>query len=143
MPQTAIIYARSANDDGHQSLSTQISACHAYADQNGLSVKDILSDATVSGLSSANRPGLSKLFQRISEGDVETVLCTSRDRLTRDPKEAEEVLDRLTKLGVSLQTVASNVLRSAVPADSGHAFDMRRARRASQPLKLPVISPRT
>lgn len=115
MPQTAIVYARSANDDGHRSLNTQISACCAYADRNGLSVRDILSDATVSGLSSTNRPGLSKLFQRISERDVETVLCTSLDRLTRDPKEAEEVLDRLTRSGVRLQTVASSVLRSAEP----------------------------
>ena len=143
MPQTAIIYARSANDDGHRSLNTQISACGAYADQNGLLVKDILSEAKVSGLSSTNRPGLSELFQRVGNGEVDTVLCTSIDRLARDQKEAEEVLDRLTKLGVSLQTVTSNVLRSAVPADSGSAFDIRRTRRTSKPLKLPVISPRT
>ncbi|MEO1026542.1 MAG: recombinase family protein [Pseudomonadota bacterium] len=143
MPQIAIIYARSANDDGHRSLSTQIVACNAHADQNGLSVKDILSKAKVSGLSSTNRPGLSELFQRVGNGDIDTVLCTSLDRLARDPKEAEDVLDRLTRSGVTLQTLGTGFFQVQGFADSGHAFDMRRARRASQPLKAPVISPRT
>ncbi|WP_434054458.1 MAG: recombinase family protein [Roseibium sp.] len=143
MPQTAIIYARSANDDGHRFLSTQIGACNAHADQNGLSVRDILSEAKVSGLFSANRLGLSELFQRIGNGDIDTVICTSLDRLARDQKEAKEVLDRLTRSGVTLQSLGTSFLRSAGFADSVHALDIRSARRASKSLKVPVISPRT
>ena len=77
----AIIYARVSSSGQKSDLEKQIQYLTQYCSAKGYRVIDILSDVA-SGLK-ASRRGLLKLFDYIVNRQVDVVVVTYRDRLTR------------------------------------------------------------
>ncbi len=77
----AVIYARVSSLNQKSGLERQIQYLTQYCTAKGYKVVDILSDVA-SGLK-ANRRGLLKLFNYVSNKQVDVVVVTYRDRLTR------------------------------------------------------------
>jgi len=77
----AIIYARVSSSDQKSDLERQIQYLTQYCSAKGYKVIDVLSDIA-SGLKT-NRRGLQKLFNYIVNKQVDVVVVTYKDRLTR------------------------------------------------------------
>ncbi len=91
-----VIYARKSTDEkGKQSASIedQIIKCEEYAIRNGLDVlKEPLIEkrsAKISGL----RPIFTKMLEDIQTNKYDSILCWHPDRLSRNMKEAGEIID--------------------------------------------------
>lgn len=82
--QRAVIYARVSTDDAEQatSIPNQIEACRREAKRSGLQVIVELSD-TKSG-KSFDRPGWKQLERLIHGRQIDVILCTARDRISRN-----------------------------------------------------------
>lgn len=156
MPQRLnCIYARlSREDDRHpgtveEKLAAQVASCQRLADQHGLTVRpeDIIVE-TASGGSLAKRPGIRSLIQRAQAGEIETILCTFADRLSRlegrDQYEFEEALSDgnvtvitstgVTKYGHEEERLPRDVLAAAA-AYERRAFGRRLKERNKQKLE--------
>jgi excisionase family DNA binding protein len=77
----AIIYARVSSADQKSDLERQIEYLTQYCSSKGYKVVDVLSDVA-SGLRT-DRNGLLKLFNNVINRQVDVVVATYRDRLTR------------------------------------------------------------
>jgi excisionase family DNA binding protein len=77
----AVIYARVSSADQRSDLERQIEYLTQYCSSRGYRVIDILSDVA-SGLKT-DRRGLQKLFDYVVSRQVDVVVVTFRDRLTR------------------------------------------------------------
>ena len=77
----AIIYARVSFSDQKGDLNRQIEYLSQYCSAKGYKVVEVLSDVA-SGLKT-NRRGLMKLFNHVVNKEVDVVVVTYRDRLTR------------------------------------------------------------
>jgi putative resolvase len=79
----AVIYARvsSGKQKEQGDLDRQVDLLKKYADERGYVIVDIITDVG-SGLKEERR-GLKKLMRMVTEGRVDAVLITYRDRLTR------------------------------------------------------------
>ncbi len=77
----AIIYARVSSTDQKSDLERQVQYLTEYCAAKGYKVVDVLSDVA-SGLKT-NRKGLLKLFKYVVNRQVDVVVVTYRDRLTR------------------------------------------------------------
>jgi len=77
----AVIYARVSSSDQKTDLERQIQYLTQYCAAKGYKIVDVISDIA-SGLKT-NRKGLLKLFNYIINRQVDVVVVTYRDRLTR------------------------------------------------------------
>ena len=77
----AIVYARVSSSDQKKDLERQIEHLTQYCSAKGYKVIDVLSDVA-SGLKT-NRKGLLKLFNYVVNRQVDVVVVTYKDRLTR------------------------------------------------------------
>jgi putative resolvase len=77
----AVIYARVSSSDQESDLERQIQYLTQYCASKGYRVVDVLSDVA-SGLKT-DRRGLLKLFDYVINRQVDVVVVTYRDRLTR------------------------------------------------------------
>jgi putative resolvase len=77
----AVIYARVSSSDQKSDLERQIQYLTQYCSTKGYRVVDVLSDVA-SGLKT-NRRGLLELFNYIVNKQVDVVIVTYKDRLTR------------------------------------------------------------
>jgi len=97
----AVIYARVSSSDQKSDLERQIEYLTQYCTAKGYKVIDILSDIA-SGLKT-NRRGLLKLFNYVINKQVDIVVITYRDRLTRFGFEYLEYFFR--QYGVKIEVV--------------------------------------
>jgi len=97
----AIIYARVSSSDQRKDLKRQIEYLTQYCTAKGYKVVDILSDVA-SGLKT-NRRGLMKLFNYVVNKQVDVVIVTCKDRLTRFGFEYLEYFFR--QYGVRIEVV--------------------------------------
>ncbi|MCC6046598.1 MAG: IS607 family transposase [Desulfurococcaceae archaeon] len=77
----AVIYARVSSSDQRSDLERQVQYLTQYCSSKGYRVVDVLSDVA-SGLKT-DRKGLLKLFNYVVNRQVDIVVITYRDRLTR------------------------------------------------------------
>ena len=77
----AVIYARVSASDQRTDLERQVQHLREYCAARGYMVVETLTDIT-SGLNE-KRHGLNKLFQLVNRGEVDVVVITYKDRLTR------------------------------------------------------------
>jgi len=77
----AIVYARVSSSDQKSDLERQVEYLTQYCSSKGYRVLDVLSDVA-SGLKT-DRKGLLKLFDYVVNRQVDVVVVTYRDRLTR------------------------------------------------------------
>jgi len=77
----AVIYARVSSADQKEDLERQIEVLRKFAEKEGLEVLEIITDIA-SGLN-GKREGLKRLFELVKNREIEKVLITYKDRLTR------------------------------------------------------------
>jgi len=77
----AVIYARVSSSDQKRELERQIQYLTQYCSTKGYRVVDTLSD--VASSIEANRRGLLKLFDYVINKQVDAIIVTYKDRLTR------------------------------------------------------------
>ena len=74
----------------------------------GAELVDVIVDAGESA-KSLNRPGMARLLSLVDAGAVDTVIIAKVDRLIRSGKDLAELLERFTRRGVSLVSVAESL----------------------------------
>ncbi len=69
---------------------------------------DVIVDAGESA-KSLNRPGMARLLSLVDAGAVDTIIIAKLDRLTRSVRDLAVLLERFTRRGVSLVSVAESL----------------------------------
>ncbi|MGW7246302.1 recombinase family protein [Streptomyces decoyicus] len=107
----AAIYVRISQDRGGAGLgiARQEEDCRALCARKGWDVVDVYPDNDVSAYSGAPRPKWQELLADINEGIVNAVVCWHVDRLTRSPRELEDVIDLADRHGLELATVSGEI----------------------------------
>jgi len=77
----AVVYARVSSSDQREDLERQVKYLLEYCASKGYKIVEVLTDVA-SGLKT-DRKGLRKLFDLVTSKQVEVVVVTYRDRLTR------------------------------------------------------------
>jgi len=105
----AVIYARVSSSDQKSDLERQIQYLTQYCSAKGYRVVEILSDVA-SGLKT-NRRGLLKLFNYVVNKQVDVVVVTYKDRLTRFGFEYLEYFFK--QYGVKIEVVYGEETKNA------------------------------
>lgn len=109
----AVIYTRLSLADvlpdgtlDHEAVDRQERACRKLARARGWSVVEVVTDndRSASRYSRKSRPGWADVLGRIERGEVGVVLAQHLDRITRQPKEVEHLIDLVEETGVILAT---------------------------------------
>jgi DNA invertase Pin-like site-specific DNA recombinase len=90
------------------SLDVQNEKVRAMAVVHGAELSEVIVDAGESA-KSLTRPGMARLLKLVDTGVVDTVIIAKLDRLTRGVKDLAELLERFTRRGVSLVSVAESL----------------------------------
>jgi site-specific DNA recombinase len=104
-------YVRVSTDkqsDRGVSLEAQAEKIRAMAVVHGAELIDIIVDGGESA-KSLNRPGMARLLSLVDAGEVQTVIIAKLDRLTRSVKDLCTLLERFTRRGVALVSVAESL----------------------------------
>jgi len=107
----AIGYVRVSTEkqaDFGVSLEAQTEKVRAMAVVQGAELAELIVDAGESA-KSLNRPGMVRLLSLVDAGAVDAVIVAKLDRLTRSVKDLAELLERFTRRGVSLVSVAESL----------------------------------
>jgi DNA invertase Pin-like site-specific DNA recombinase len=107
----AIGYARVSTDkqaDRGVSLDAQTEKIRAMALVHNARLIDIVVESGESA-KSLNRPGMQKLLALVDSGQVQTVIISKLDRLTRSVKDLCTLLERFERHGVALISVAESL----------------------------------
>lgn len=103
----AAIYARFSSElQDERSITDQVSLARAYAASRGFKVMAVYEDAAISGASVINRPGLQRLLSDAAASTFDAVITESLDRLSRSQADIAALYERLSFLGVSIETLA-------------------------------------
>jgi len=104
-------YIRVSTDkqaDRGVSLDAQAEKIRAMAVVHSAALAEIIVDGGESA-KSLNRPGMAKLLAMVDAGHVGTVIIAKLDRLTRSVKDLCTLLERFSKRGVTLVSVAESL----------------------------------
>lgn len=95
-----VIYARKSTNESEgkqvRSLGDQVLECKEYAERNNLKVVDIIQEAE-SAKEPETRLKFSAILSKLKKGEYNGILAWHPDRLSRNMKEAGEVIDLLDK----------------------------------------------
>ncbi|MCA1702554.1 MAG: recombinase family protein [Actinobacteria bacterium] len=107
----AAIYCRISLDRAGAGLGVarQQEDCRELATRLGWPVADVYVDNDVSAYSGKPRPAWQQLLAHVKSGAVDAVLCWHVDRLTRSPRELEDVIDLADRHGLALATVTGDI----------------------------------
>jgi site-specific DNA recombinase len=107
----AAVYVRISQDRAGAGLGVarQEADCRELAQRRGWDVVEVFTDNDVSAYTGKARPAWSRLVRSIEAGTVDAVICWHVDRLTRSPRELEDVIDLADRHGVELATVTGEV----------------------------------
>ena len=107
----AIGYVRVSTEkqaDFGVSLEAQSEKVRAMAVVQGAKLAEVIID-TGESAESLDRPGMARLLSLVDASAVDTVIIAKLDRLTRSVKDLAELLERFTRRGVSLVSVAESL----------------------------------
>jgi site-specific DNA recombinase len=90
-------------------VARQEADCRALIDRKGWVMVDVYPDNDVSAYSGAPRPAWKRLLADIEDGTIDAIACWHVDRLTRSPRELEDVIDLADRRGVELATVTGEI----------------------------------
>ncbi|WP_306420052.1 recombinase family protein [Streptomyces sp. PKU-MA01144] len=107
----AAIYCRISQDRGGAGLGVarQEQDCRALCARMGWEVVAVYPDNDVSAYSGAPRPKWQELLADIQRGEIDAIAVWHVDRLTRSPRELEDVIDLADRQGVELATVSGEI----------------------------------
>jgi site-specific DNA recombinase len=104
----AILYVRVSTPGQAErgySLREQAERLRVYCAEHDLEVLEVVEDAGVSGAAYVNRPGLTRVRERVAEGGVSVVLATERDRFAREPEIIYLLRKELARRGTQLRAL--------------------------------------
>jgi DNA invertase Pin-like site-specific DNA recombinase len=106
----AAIYARISKDTEGTELGVtrQQEDCAREAERRGWEVVSRYVDNDVSATRKKPRPEYERMLRDIRSGHVQAVVVWSMDRLTRTPRELEDVIDLADRQGLALANVGGN-----------------------------------
>ncbi|MFI1398486.1 recombinase family protein [Streptomyces sp. NPDC020681] len=107
----AAIYCRISQDRGGAGLGVarQEEDCRALCVRMGWDVVSIHTDNDVSAYSGAPRPAWQELLAEVRRGEIDAITVWHVDRLTRSPRELEDVIDLADRHGIDLATVSGEI----------------------------------
>src|SRR5687768_5320420 len=103
-PPVIDIYARLfRNPDGKiEKIEDQVADCRAVAERRGLTVGEVHADDNLSAWKRrVRRPGWEAMLERIESGKASGIIVWHVDRLFRQPRDLEKLID-LAEKGVTL-----------------------------------------
>ena len=107
----ALIYSRISSDPEGRAVGVerQEADCRELAEKHGYTVAGVHRDNDVSAStrSAKARPGFDQMVKRVRQGDIAAVLAYSNSRLTRRPREFEDLIDLHHETGILFRTVVS------------------------------------
>jgi len=114
---TAAIYTRISDDrEGKGAgVARQEAEARQLADRLGWEVVRVFSDNSISSYAGAPRPQYRALLDALRNGEVDAVIAYAADRLTRQPRELEDLVDVLEETGTMVQTVTGGMIDLTTP----------------------------
>ncbi|MEJ7647956.1 MAG: recombinase family protein [Nakamurella sp.] len=105
------IYARISSDDTGEGLGVarQIADCEAEARRRGWTVTARFTDNDVSATRSKRRPEYERMLTAAAAGRITGLIVWDVDRLTRTPRELEDVIDLADRVGLALASVGGEI----------------------------------
>jgi site-specific DNA recombinase len=105
----AAIYCRISDDREGSGLGVarQEDDCRALCERRGIDVVETLVDNDLSAYSGKPRPGYRRLVDMVKAGAVNTIVVWHNDRLTRSPRELEDLVDLVDATGIMIATVTA------------------------------------
>ena len=106
-PRACVIYCRISKDQEHDELGVrrQETECRELCARLGIEVARVLVDDDRSAYTGKPRPGYVALLAGIAGGQWATVVAWHPDRLTRHPRELEDLIELLEAHRVTVHTV--------------------------------------
>lgn len=103
----AAIYTRISVDQTGEGLGVnrQLEDCQALAERLGWSVVETYSDNDISAFSGRLRPGFEAMLDGMKNGEYDALLCWHTDRLHRNMKDLERLIEVADVGGVDIRTV--------------------------------------
>jgi site-specific DNA recombinase len=103
----AAIYARISDDKEGEGLGVerQIRDCLDLCERYDWTVTETYRDDSKSAYTGKARPEYERMLTDARAGRIDAIVCWSVDRLTRHPRELEEIIDLHTSHGVALAAV--------------------------------------
>jgi site-specific DNA recombinase len=103
----AIVYLRQSRDvEGTRAaVDRQLEDCERLCDRMGWTIVRTHTDNDVSASSKKARPGYDALFADVRADACDVVVAWAQDRLLRDVREGEDLIDLVEKHGVRVATV--------------------------------------
>jgi DNA invertase Pin-like site-specific DNA recombinase len=110
-PIRAAIYVRISQDRTGAGLGVerQEEDCRALCASHGWQVVHVYVDNDVSAYSRRPRPQWQQMLADIHAGRIDAIVCWHVDRLTRSPRELEDVIDLHDSLRVELATATGEI----------------------------------
>jgi site-specific DNA recombinase len=111
MEVTAGLYARISLDRAGAGLGVerQLEDCRALARTRGWEIAGQYADNDLSAYSGKRRPEFERLLADVEAGTVTGIVCWHVDRLTRQPRELEDLILQADRLGLALATVTGDI----------------------------------
>lgn len=111
-PTAAAIYARLSLDknDDRKAVQRQEEECRALAARKGWPVSDVYVDNDLSASDPRKkRPEYERMLADVKAGRIDAIICWHTDRLTRQPRQLEEIIDMAEAHGTALATVQGDI----------------------------------
>lgn len=105
------IYARISQDADGTALGVQrqIDDCTKEATRRGWDVVESYVDNDVSATRSKTRPQYTRMIDAVTTGDLEALIVWDVDRLTRTPRELEDIIDLADRYKLQLANVGGDI----------------------------------
>ena len=105
--KTAVIYTRISRDIEGTGLGVerQQNECRQLCEREGYDVVEVITDNDISAYSGRKRPGWERVAELLRSGAVDVLVAWHPDRLTRQPRELEDLVDLLNTAKVKVRTV--------------------------------------
>lgn len=111
MTRQAAVYARISSDPGETGLGVarQVKDCAALAADRGWTVAQVYEEHDTSATSGRPRPQYAAMMEALRDGRQTALVVWDVDRLTRTPRELEDVVDLAEQHGVALASVGGEI----------------------------------
>ena len=107
----AVVYTRISSDPNDTALGVarQLKDCLTLAESKGWEVAEVFADNDVSATSGRPRREYERIMAALAAGRFGALIVWDVDRLTRTPRELEDVVDLAERHGVALASVGGEI----------------------------------
>lgn len=115
---TTAVYARISHDAAGEGLGVQRQEqdCRQLAERLGWQVAEVYVDNDLSAYNGKARPAYERLCQDLKNGDVGALIAWHPDRLTRQPRQLEDLIDLIEVTGARVATVTAGEYDLSTPS---------------------------